>query len=131
MAYIREKYSKSNWKEGTTSGMEQRIESLEQDVEHGSKHTVENLTIDRGRIMVLENKMESINNAMAELQGYVAEQTPFVDEEQVPEPLFDNDRGDLIDALKVAHKGLKPGATATQNNIAYYAVRGILSQEED
>lgn len=99
MAYIGEKYSKSSWTEGLTSGMEQRIEALE--------------------------------DKMAELQSYVAEQTPFVDEEQVPEPLFDNDRGDLIDALKVAHKGLKPGATATQNNIAYYAVRGILSQEED
>ena len=95
MTYIGEKYSESNWAEGLTSGMEQRIEAIE--------------------------------NKVAELQDYVAEQTPFTD---VFVDKF-SDRGDLIDALKVAHKGLKPGATATQHNIAYYAVRGILSQEED
>lgn len=42
-----------------------------------------------------------------------------------------NDYNSLIDVLKIALKGLKINATINQQDIAYYAIRGILSQENN
>lgn len=115
-------FLKDNWKDGLISGLEQRIESLEM----GNS--------------VMGQRLKATDDAVTELQGYVAMQTPFTDGftkqadngyEACGYLNCQEDRDDLTDTLKVALNGLKPGATVTQQNIAYYAVRGILSTEID
>lgn len=106
---------KSKIQDGTTSGMEQRIETLEKYV--------------------------------TELQNYIGDKTPDIDADDTHSdhtlecdfchqclptvPSFNETFEDLMYALKAALRGLDPKATVNQQNVSFYIVRNVLNKIEE